>query len=185
MKNIFDKGLLGLIGLLLIFGSNLVFAEGLYFGAGLGNASWDLKPLYGSFELEDSTPFRLFLGSKTGVIGGEMEVDFSAHDWVGSGGQATHNASSLIFSGLYYIPIANGFDLYGKAGINIWHTTVDFVGVNYDGDDGIDIAAGFGLNFTMTPNFLLRIEYQYLPGLGDGVDKGDISQFTVNAAYSY
>lgn len=171
------------IGAMLITGSNA--SAGVYFGGGLGTASWDLKPFYGTFELEDGAAIRLFGGTRFGYFGGEMELAFSAHDWKGSGGQITHNATSVIFSGVGYLPLANFVDAYGKLGMNLWGTSVDVADINLEGDNGIDIAFGVGLSFNATPNLLIRLEYQSMPGLGDSVDEGDISQFTVNGAYSY
>lgn len=179
MKNSLLK-LLVAVGLLLST-SSIAFASS-YFGGGIGNASWDLKPLFGSFELEDGTAIRLFYGTRTGNFGGEMELAFSEHDWKGSGGQATHNATHFIFSGVGYFPLANYVDLYGKVGLNLWGTSVDLLGANYEGEDGIDIALGFGLNFKATDQFIIRAEYQILPGLDDGIDEGDVTQFTVNGA---
>lgn len=167
-----------------IFVNSNVLADGVYFGGGFGTASWDLKPL-GVFDLEDNTALNLFWGARTQNFGGELSFAFSDHDWKGTGGQATHNASNLVVAGLGYLPLASTLDLYGKVGLNFWHTTVDFIGTNYDGDDGIDMTVGFGLNITVSPTFLLRLQYDYLPGLGDGLDDGDITMMTVNFAYVY
>lgn len=156
-----------------------------YFGFGLGNASWDLKPFFGTNELEDGTAVRLFGGTRTGNFGMEIEFSFSEHDWKGSGGLATHNAGGLIFSGVGYLGLAPGFDLYGKAGLNLWNTTVDFLGLNYDGEDGINLALGVGLDIAATEQFHIRMEYQMLGTLDDGVDEGDLSQLTINGAYFF
>jgi len=155
-----------------------------YFGGGLGRASWDLKP-FGNVNLEDDIAIRLFGGVRVDYIGGEIELAFSSHDWEGSGGQITHNAVHIIFSGVGYLPIVYNLDLYGKLGINMWGTSVDIQNDIYEGDNGIDLALGLGLNFHVAENFLIRLEYQSLPGLSDGFDKGDITQYTANFAFSY
>jgi len=160
-------------------------ADGMYWGGGVGTASWDLKPLNGIFELEDGTAINLFWGTRLQNFGGEMSFAFSSHDWKGSGGQATHNAGNLILAGLGYLPLSQTADVYGKIGVNLWHTTVDFLGAKYDGDDGVGIAAGFGLNVLVSPNLALRLQYDYLPGLGDRLDEGDVTMMTVNLAYYY
>lgn len=171
------------IALLLLTVSNMAFAT-TYLGGGLGRATWDLEPL-DITTLEDGIAIRLFGGIKNGNIGGEMELSFSMHDWKGSGGQITHNAVSVVFSGVGYIPMLTTLDLYGKLGLNMWGTSVDIQNDVYEGDNGIDIAMGIGLNFHAGENFLIRIEYQSLPGLGDGIDEGDITQYTVNFAFEY
>ena len=76
-------------------------------------------------------------------------------------------------------------DVYGKVGVNLWHTTVDLLGTKYDGDDGVGIAAGFGLNVSVSPYLVLRLQYDYLPGIGDSIDEGDLTMMTVNLAYFY
>lgn len=159
-------------------------AAGSYWGAGVGNASYDLKVL-GVVSLEDGTPIRFFGGNRTGDFGMEIEYSFSEHDWSGAGGLATHNVGSLIFSGVAYHTLSEGFDLYGKAGLNLWNTTVDLVGTNYDGDNGVGLALGFGLDITATEQFHIRLEYQMLNGIGDSIDEGDVTQMTVNGAYFF
>lgn len=116
------------------------------------------------------------VGTRQNNLGLEIEFNFADYDWKDLGGQATHNVTNLVFSGLGYIPISNRFDVFGKIGFNFWGTDVDFFGINYEGDSGIDLAYGAGINFTATNTVNLRFEYQILPGLGDGVDEGDISQ---------
>lgn len=156
-----------------------------YFGFGLGSASWDLKPLNGSFELEDGTAFRAFMGQRSGNVGFEGEVAISSHDWKNSGGQATHNAFHLIISGIGFQEISSSIDLYGKVGLNLWSTDVDFLGANFEGEGGVDIALAAGIDFAVSKKVHLRAEYQILQGLEDGVDEGDINQFTVNAVINY
>ncbi|WP_455200404.1 outer membrane beta-barrel protein [Kaarinaea lacus] len=163
-----------------------------YLGAGFGTASWDIKPLLGTYDVDDGSPIRLFFGTRKGNLGMEMEFSMSEHDWVDSfgivtfpGDTVTHLADHLIFSGVGYLPLNQTFDLYGKIGLNIWSTEVELQGLTLEGDDGIDFALGAGFNINATQHFLIRLEAQYLPGIGDGLDEGDITQFTANAAYAW
>jgi len=156
-----------------------------YIGGGLGKATWDLKPVLGSYELEDSIALRLFGGIRSGNLGGEAELSFSSHDWKYFNGSASHNAGSIILSGVGYLPITSTFELYGKIGMNLWSTTVELLGETYEGDDGVDLAFGLGLNLKVTEELLIRLEYQSLPGLSDGLDEGDIKQYTMNFALNY
>lgn len=154
-----------------------------YFGFGLGNASWDLEPL-GS-ELDDGVALRAFMGQRTGNIGFEAEMALSSHDWTDSGGLATHNAFHLIISGIGFAEVTSNIDLYGKVGLNLWSTSVDFLGINYEGEDGVGIALAGGVELAVSEKIHWRAEYQILPGLDDGIDKGDIGQFTINAVINY
>lgn len=163
-----------------LFSSTAFASPGSYLGVGIGNASWDLTPTpFGTYDLEDSAAFKIYFGSKTGNLGGEMEFSFSSHDW--DGFNATHNAGSFIFSGLAYLPVSDTVELFGKVGFNMWSTTVDLDGVVYEGESGIDLAFGAGLNIMLTETGGVRFEYQSLPGFDDGIDSGDITQFTINA----
>jgi hypothetical protein len=177
---------------LCLVASNSALAGG-YIGLGFGTASWDIKPLLGTYEVDDGTPLRIFGGSRTGQLGWEIDFSMSEHDWYDNfgiiafspGGKITHMADNLIFSVIGFLPLSPTFDLYGKLGLNMWSTTVEVEGVELEGDDGIDLAAGAGLNINVAQNFLIRLEAQYLPGIGDGIDEGDITQFTAGGAYSW
>jgi len=161
-------------------------AESAFFGLGFGNASWDLTPYYGNFELEDGTATKLYWGARNEKnFGAEISLAVSNHDWKPKVADNSHYDSNFVVAFLGYLPLASTFDLYGKAGINFWHTRVDFLGGNYDGDKGIGFMAGFGLNVGITPKLLLRLDYDYLPGLGDSIDSGDITMTTVSLAYVY
>lgn len=170
--------------LVVISVSNTAFATG-YFGVGFGKAQFDIKPLFGTNEVDDGTPFRLFGGVRGGNLGWETEISFADYDWSNKGGSATHHAGNVVISGLGYLPLSKSFDLYGKIGINFWNTTVDYAGATYEGESGADIAYGAGVNISATEAFSIRLEYQALPGLSDGVDDGDISQYTLNALFNF
>lgn len=161
-----------------------------YIGGGLGTATWDLKvtPLPSApapYELEDGVAIRMFAGMRQDYIGGEVELSFSSHDWDTTVENGTHNVAHIVFSGVGYLPILSVFELYGKIGFNMWGTTVDWRGGIYDGENGIDLAYGFGLNINITESIMIRLEHQSLPGMSDGIDSGDIEQNTVNFALGF
>ena len=177
--------------LAIMFANNNAFADQ-YVGIGFGTASWDIKPLLGTYEVDDGTPFKIFYGARKGKLGFEMEFSMGEYDWVDTfgivtipGDTVTHMADHLVFSVLGYLPLNQTFELYGKAGFNLWSTDVELQGLTLEGDDGADIALGAGFNINATKHFLIRLEAQYLPGIGDGLDEGDITQFTANAAYAW
>ena len=165
----------------LLLGASFTVQAGSYWGVGLGRGSWDLEvtPLTPDFSLEHSAAFRLFLGFRENNLGGEMEISYSEHDWKGLP-NASHTAVNLVFSGLAYLPLSVNFELYGKLGLNFWTTSVDFFGINYDGGDGIDFMAGVGARYIISGNIGVRLEFQSLPGLDDGIDKGDMTLTTAN-----
>lgn len=150
-----------------------------YWGAGFGNSSFDLKP-GGVVDLEDSTTIRFFGGSRSGNAGFEVEWNFAEYDWAGFGGRVTHDVSNLVISGVGYVQLVEGFDLYGKIGINIWSVDVKVSGTVIAGDNGAGMAYGGGLDISAIDNLHFRIEYQIFPKLNDSVFEGDISQLMLN-----
>ncbi len=154
-----------------------------YFGFGAGDSSWDITD-NGLFELEDSTAFNFFSGAKNDRSGYEFKFSFAEYDWEG-GTDASHSATNLVFSGLYFVPMSERLEFFGKLGLNLWSTDVEFLGVDFEGDDGIGIAYGLGLDFTVTESVFLRAEYEVFPGLEDGVDDGDVDQVMFNIVFSY
>jgi len=159
-----------------------VFA-GSYWGIGLGSSSWDLKPLLGAYELKDGPTLDVFFGVRNGNFGFEGELTASSHDWVGFSA-ATHHAANLIIAGIGYLPVGQSVDLYGKLGFDYWATSVDYFGYNYDGDRGISLVYGVGVQAAMTPTMSLRFEYKMMNDIGDGLDKGDLSQATLSLVFA-
>lgn len=177
------KSVLKICALLSAFTLSQNTFAGSYWGIGGGTSSWDIKPLFGSYEVKDGATFDALLGVRTGNFGYEGEITYSRHDWVGVS-NATHNATNLILAGLGYLPLSQSFELYGKLGVDFWGTSVDFGGYNFEGDHGTSLVIGGGMNLNLSQSFSLRVEYKQMSGLGDGVDKGDISQTTVLAVFN-
>lgn len=172
---------------ILLLASSLITTPviaGNYWGLGLGNSSFDIRPLFGSFEVDDGTAFKFIMGSRSNNTGLELDFSFASYDWTGVS-NATHNVFNMTIAGIGYVPVTNGVDLFGKVGMNLWSTTVDFIGSTYDGDDSIGLSIGGGIDFEVSSRTHIRAEYQMLNGIGDGVDEGDISQFTINAVFNY
>jgi opacity protein-like surface antigen len=155
-----------------------------YWGLGLGNSSFDIRPFFNSFEVDDGAVIKFIMGSRSNNSGLELDFSFASYDWTGVS-NATHNVFNMTIAGIGYVPVADSVDLFGKVGMNIWSTTVDFIGSTYDGDDSIGLSIGGGIDFELSSRTHIRAEYQMLNGIGDGVDEGDISQFTVNAIFNY
>lgn len=161
--------------------SSSAFA-GSYWGIGLGSASWNLVPYYSAYELKNGPAIDAFFGLRNGPFGIEGELTASSHDWVDFP-SATHHDANLIIAGMGYLPIGQYFDLYGKLGFDYWHTTVDFLGGTFDGDSGISLLYGVGMNFGLSPTMGLRLEYKQMNDIGDGLDKGDLSVTTLSLVF--
>ena len=169
------------LGILFTFLAFNVNAQA-YFGAGFGNSSWDITDM-GLFELEEDTAIRLFGGVKDEGVGFEVSFSFAGYDWEGSNN--THNASNLAFFGMWYLPLGESLDAFGKFGLNMWSTDVDFLGMNFEGDDGFDLAYGLGIDFSASEQSALRVEYEVYTGIDDGVEAGDVTQLMLSFVYFY
>ena len=157
---------------------------GNYWAIGGGSTSWDIKPVFGTYEVKDGPTLDILLGTRSGNFAFEGEFTFSSHDWVGVN-NATHNVGNLIFAGLGFLPIGQTFELYAKVGVDFWRTTVDFAGSNYDGDNSTAFIAGVGVNIKFTETFNLRAEYKTVSGVGDGIDEGNLGQTTILAVFNF
>ena len=119
---------IGILLVLLAFNAN----GQAYFGAGFGNSSWDITD-NGLFELEEETAIRIFGGVREEDLGFEFGLSWAGYDWEGSNN--THNASNLTFSGIWYLPLGESLDVFGKAGLNL-----DF-GVLWQGEPTVALEA--------------------------------------------
>lgn len=111
MKNKKGIKVLGTV-LVLLSLSNFVMAES-YLGFGAGEASSDLKPLFGTQELEDSPMIKAFLGFRTDDHAFEVDVSLGTFDWVNSNinSHAIVNVSANVVG---FIPTGETLELFGK-----------------------------------------------------------------------
>lgn len=181
------KGILGATVILCSLSQSAV-ASDWYLGVGGGNAAYDITPLLGLMKVEDTTAVDIFVGERTDNLSAEAAFFFSNHDWEGLGnlGSATHETFSFVVYGVAYLPLGENFELFGKVGVNFWSVDVEAnipvlnLSGEYVGENGIDIAYGGGASIGVFESFDIRLDYQVLPGMGDGLDEGDISKITAS-----
>lgn len=151
-----------------------------YYGIGvIGVATWDLGAEYTNEHLV----WNLLLGRRTKNGGYELEVTAAEYERYG---QTNYNASHLIFSALRYLPIFSFADIYGKVGLNNWITSIDSGGTRLKSDGGMDVALGAGLQLKFKKNdFSIRFEGKILPDISNGLNEGDIRQFTITGIGYY
>lgn len=172
------KALAAFFTLILSISGTNVMAQS-YWGLGAGSSSFDLMPL-GIETLEDGTAIRFVMGDTRS--GYEMDISIADYDWA-TVPESEHTTFNLIFSGVKYVPINENFSVFGKIGLNLWSADVTLLGTEYEGDSGINVAASAGLDIAVSKNFHISAEYQVLPGLGDGLDEGDVSQLLFNVIF--
>ncbi|MDH5710468.1 MAG: outer membrane beta-barrel protein [Gammaproteobacteria bacterium] len=163
--------------------SNFVMAES-YLGFGAGEASSDLKPLFGTQELEDSPMLKVFLGFRTDDHALEVDISVGTFDWVNSS-LNSHTIVNVSGNVVGFIPMGETFELFGKIGVNLSSTTVEFLGETYEGESGIGLSYGGGLLLNFTEKFALRAEYQGVTGIDDGVDSGSLDWLSLQAVFTF
>jgi hypothetical protein len=139
---------------------------GLYFGASIGSGNVEVDDL--SFD-ENDFAWKLYggytLGSWLGIEAGY--VDFgSPSGSVGGGVQGKSDVSGFDAFGIVGFPLGP-IRIFGKLGGIYWDGDVKFDdGSPSSSDDGVDIGAGVGLEFSLF-SVALRAEVEYFDALDD------------------
>ena len=108
-----------------------------YLGFGVGNASLDLKPLFGTRELEDSPMLKGFLGYRLEEnVAVEVDLSLGDFDWVNSAGNS-HTVVNISGCGVAFLPLGGTFELFAKFGATMSSTTVEYQAIT-NISDGID-----------------------------------------------
>jgi hypothetical protein len=174
-----------LIGVLLFLSSTLAAQaadNGIYVGASIGQGNIDVDDdIFGSSGIDldgDETGFKFIAGIRPlDWFGVELNyVDFG--DVEDRTLQAKANGVSAFAVGFLAVgPV----DLYAKAGLINWETTVSQRGLgDLFRDDGTDPAYGVGVQFRLL-SFAIRAEYEKFDL--DNVD--DVSMLSVGVTYTF
>lgn len=131
----------------------------MYYGIDVGNT--DYEATGGGVTAEaSSTGFRLRLGfpinesvnfEAAWVNQGEGDVD--------NGGGAKLAADGLQFSVMGLMPTGDNMNLFGRVGLYMWNGELKDAGVFSGTDDGTDIFFGVGLDYSVSDNMDIRVEY--------------------------
>lgn len=190
------KQLIGMIAaLLLALPAAAQNLGGFYIGGGLGqsDAKDGCDGISGpgvSCDSED-TAWRLFGGYQLNTnLALELGyTDLGELSATGPGGSASAEATALELSALGMFPIAEGFSLYGKAGV--YRGEVDsrasIAGLSASAsEDNTDFTLGAGVQFDMTRNVALRGEWQrYMDMGGEETGESDVDVLSVNVLYRF
>ena len=127
---------------------------------------------------------KVFLGNRIDDHAFEVDISVGDFDWVNTNA-ASHSIVNMSANALGFIPMSDTFELFGKIGINLSTTTVEFLGTDYEGESGIGLSYGGGLLVNLTETFALRAEYQALTGIDDGVDSGSLDWLSLQAVFVF
>lgn len=203
------KSVQGLLMAGAVFASGAVCAEnsGWYAGLGVGQSTMDLSAgdvdalaaaegLTTTTSVDDSdTAWKIFGGYRlmrnfgieasyvdygtittdstvTAPVAGTFDIDLDVTAWV--------------IDAVGIVPVADGFELFGKAGIAMWDSEADFSAVaggsafsgNVD-DDGSDFHFGIGASYTLMDNVAVRAEWERIN------EDDDLDVWTIGAQMSF
>jgi len=171
------------LGLAILLLSTAAIAES-YIGLGVGSASNDLKPLFGTQTLEDSPMAKVIIGVRTDNHAIELDISLGNFEWVGSNANS-HTVVNVSFNLVGFMPVGDVLEVFGKLGGNMSSTAVEFGGTVYEGESGFGLSYGGGLIFNVSEDFSFRAEYQGLTGIDDGVDTGNIEWLSLQAVLDF
>ena len=168
-------------------------AQGAYFGAGIGQSSVDIDcdlDITCTADEED-TGFKLFGGYNfTPNFGLEAfyvdlgEASITGTDSFLGAARATIEVSGFGLAAVGRLPVADRFEILGKAGLFIWDIDVGVqsgIGSGSLSDDGTDLMLGLGGGYKLTENLSLQAEWERFLDVGDDNTTGqsDVDLFSV------
>lgn len=126
-----------------------------YVGFQVGTLDYDLP------NFDDPTSIEVYVGSRLNEnLAVELNyVDFGESEdgippvWTLSG-------STFGVGAKFFVPVADGIDLYGRLGVHTWEVELKEAGFGQLAkDDGTDIFYGMGMNFDLSENISLGANY--------------------------
>ena len=150
--------------------------------ADMSNGLIKSKSIYGAVDLGTVTPLASYLSSPTMVrvaVGADLAAlpavsieaniamfSDSTADFPGTGLSETITRSSFGASGIYTLPLQNGFSVFGKAGLN-YTMAKDTIGGTVMADNNkVLLAYGIGAKYDVNSKYAVRAMWE---------DLGDVS----------
>ncbi len=157
------KRILLLVALMSFVASSAALAEPFYLGASVGKTGLKVDEFNSTFDGND-TAYKVFAGYRFikffGLEGGY--VDFGSPSDSRDGIDLEFDATAWDLFAVGVIPVAEHFELFGKAGFFRWDTNVRLSGamVARESDSGNDAAYGIGLAIKPSKLIAIRLEYE-------------------------
>lgn len=102
----------------------------------------------------------------------------ATHEYTGS-------MKGVELSGVGILPLTNDFSVFGKIGAFNWYGK-NKGPFNTRKSDGWSAIAGLGLTYQLNTSWQARVEYQYVPDIGDGTIGGTNAHFTsIGISYQF
>lgn len=194
-------------GSFLISGAAVAENSGWYAGLGVGQASMDIsggdvdalaaaEGLTTSTSIDDNdTVWKIFAGYRLMENFG-VEVAYADGGTITSDSTVTAptagsfgidlDVTAWIIDAVGFIPLGEGFEVFGKLGAAIWDADASFSGVAggtaFSGDvddDGSDFHFGVGASYALTDNLGVRAEWERING------DDEMDAWTIGAQYHF
>lgn len=178
--------------------------SGFFVGGSLGIASLDFDEqksidksaangvIMSSIDIDDENAgvkvfggynFNQYFGIEGGYVYlGEYDSTFNITAPVAEASAVNSDVYGFMFAGVASFPITNNAKLFGKVGLLRWESDSSINSNLYTviDDDGTDVMFGFGANYKVTDNALMRIEWERY-----ALDKSDIDLFSIGMQYNF
>ncbi|MDH4166173.1 MAG: porin family protein [Gammaproteobacteria bacterium] len=160
------KLFIALIASALALGGQAYAQEGFSVGASVGYANIEFDDSSLTFDGSD-TGYKIFgtwmFSENWGIEGGWVDMGTPDDTVLGIPVKIDVSGIDVFFVGS--MPVADNFDLFGKAGMVSWDADFTIgdseVGVESGSDDGEDLALGFGGRWKLGEQFGIRGEYEW------------------------
>jgi OOP family OmpA-OmpF porin len=107
------------------------------------------------------------------------------YDEAGTVQQYTGTMKGLTLSGLGILPLTDNIAIFGKLGTFNWYGS-NTGPYHKTKSDGWSLATGLGLTYQLSDAWQTRVEYQYLPNIGDNTIGGSNAHFTsIGISYQF
>jgi len=160
---------------LLLFGCVTVSYADDYVGAALGKSEIDLENYdFGFF-------YKLYGGIRSKYYGFEGSYNRLAKFEVAGANGGSISTSGMEGALIIFIPFTDNFEIFTKVGVFIWSATGLINGSPISENKGNDLTYGAGIQYGITENSILRIEYQVF----EEVIGGEITSASMGYAYRF
>ncbi|GLS25661.1 porin family protein [Marinibactrum halimedae] len=172
--------------------TSITHAEGMYFGLSAGQSSIDIS------EFDDETSFTLSLGKKFSDYFavevaysdlGEFEASFSDENFEE---EAQIDVRLINLSAVGILPLSDSFELFAKAGVTHWRTSLDSRSIDGNfmssieiDNSGSDLSLGAGATAHLSDNFSLSFEYMLTEMNPAETDDYDVSNVSLGARWNF
>lgn len=156
-----------------------------YWGVGAGKASLDIDPVFGAQGVEDGAMIKVMFGDRDVSRGLELDFLAGTFDLILVNAEARHTVYNTSLSGVLFHSLSHSYEVFGKLGVGLTAVASERDGAIINSDLGFGLAYGAGVNMNVTDSSELRLEYQAITNVGDGVESGTLSWIGLQMDFAF